>query len=189
MATMMKNTGFILANEIDKIRFKRLEYNIEKQNVKNVKVTNQDGRNIHKIIENGFKFDKVLVDVPCSGEGRFDINDKKSYSNWSLKMVEELSKLQKELLNEAIDICKTGGEIVYSTCTLNNEENEKIVDYAIKNKNIELENIDIDTEIKIAKVNGITKNVDKSIEKAIKILPSKFTEGFFIAKLKKVGEK
>ena len=105
-----------------------------------------------------------------------------SYKTWSAKTVQELSKLQKKLLKSAYTALKTGGTLVYSTCTLNKEENEKVLDWAIKELGLKLVNIDLEIKDAIPAVND---EMDKSINKAIRILPSKNMEGFFVAKLKK----
>ena len=128
------------------------------------------------------QFDKVLIDTPCSGEGRFLLSDSKSYSSWSEKLVRELINLQKKLLESAVKATKQGGIIVYSTCTLNLEENERIIDWAIKNLNVEV--LDIDLKIKKS-IKGNSKGLDKSIEKTIKIFPNEKMEGFYVAKLRK----
>lgn len=177
MAAMMNNKGSILANEIDKIRYERLRYNLNMQNVIIAETINKDGVLIGDLFKE--EFDKVLLDAPCSGEGRFKIDDKDTYSKWSLKMKKELSKLQKELLESATKACKKGGKIVYSTCTLNKSEDEEIVDYAIKELGLELEEIDL--KIKNT-IHGNTKGLDKSIDKTIKIIPNKNTEGFYVAR-------
>ncbi len=179
MAAIMKNEGYILANEIDKIRCDRLKYNIEMQGVKIVEISNSDGRNIG----NEEKFDKVLLDTPCSGEGRFLLENEKSYSNWSEKLVNDLSKLQKELLASAYRSLKKGGLLVYSTCTLNSKENEKNIDWAIKKLNMQV--LDIDMKFKEAH-KACNKGLSKDVEKAIKIFPSKRMEGFFVCLLKKL---
>lgn len=93
-----------------------------------------------EIIKN---FDKILVDAPCSGEGRFIVSNKKTYEHWSLKMQKELVEIQKKLLYNAINLCKINGTILYSTCALSLEENEKVIDWAINNFNIEIEKINI----------------------------------------------
>lgn len=178
MAASMNNEGYILANEIDKIRCEKLKYNIDMQGVKIAEVSNFDGRNI-KYEE---RFDKVLLDTPCSGEGRFLLENEKTYSNWSEKMVKELSLLQRELLTSGYNALKKGGLLVYSTCTLNNIENEKNIDWAIKKLNMQV--LDIDIKIKDAQ-KASNKGLSKDIEKAIKILPSKRMEGFFVCLLKK----
>lgn len=180
IATLMNNKGYILANELDKIRFERLIYNIEKQGAKIIEVINERGEKIGDKYPEAF--DKILLDTPCSGEGRFIINSVATYRDWSPKKVKELSKLQKKLFASAYKALKPNGIIVYSTCTLNQEENEFILDWALKNFDIKL--MDIELEIKDAQF-GFNDNLEKSINKAIRILPSKETEGFFVAKLKK----
>lgn len=180
MACMMNNNGYILANEIDKIRYERLKYNINLQCAKIVETSNEDGRFIGDNMPKNF--DKVLLDVPCSGEGRFLINKPNTYNNWSEKQVLELANLQKELFTSGYNALKTGGTMVYSTCTLNKKENENIIDWAIKKYNIEI----LDTNFKIKEtIKPNCKGLDKNIEKAIKILPSKNMEGFFVCLIKK----
>ena len=177
MAAMMENKGYILANELDSLRCERLKYNVEKQGANIIEVNNGRGEVIGKKYEN--YFDKVLLDSPCSGEGRFLANDAKTYRSWSERTVKELAKLQKKLFRSAYQALKLGGELVYSTCTLNIEENEEILEWAISELDgLKLESINL--EMKNV-VKGMNEN--KEIEKAIKILPSKDTEGFFVAKL------
>lgn len=187
MAAMMNNKGYILANELDGLRCERLKYNVEKQGAKIAEVNNGRGESIGKQYEN--YFDKVLLDAPCSGEGRFLATDARTYRNWSEKTVKELAKLQKKLLKSAYLALKPGGEMVYSTCTLNREENEEILEWACNELDIEI----IDIEAKIAKDASASKNILPAvsdiakINKALKILPSKETEGFFVARLRKMS--
>ena len=178
MAAMMNNNGYILANELDTLRCERLKFNIEKQGAEIIEVNNGRGEVIGKKYEE--YFDKVLLDAPCSGEGRFLANDPKTYRSWSEKTVKELSKLQKKLLKSAYQAVKQNGVIVYSTCTLNKEENENIIEWAINELNLKA--LDIDLKIKNSTE---IESENRKLQKAIRILPSKETEGFFIAKLKK----
>ena len=140
MATMMNNEGYILANEIDKFRCEKLKYNVEKQGASIVHIINKDGT---QLFNNVKSFDKILVDAPCSGEGRFIVSNKKTYEHWSLKMQKELVEIQKKLISNAINLCKINGTILYSTCALSLAENEKVIDWAINNFNIEIEKINI----------------------------------------------
>ncbi len=112
MAGMMNNKGYILANELDAIRCERLKYNVEMQGAKIIEVINRRGESIGK--EYKEYFDKVLLDAPCSGEGRFLGNNVQTYRNWSKKTVLQLSKLQKKLFKSAYDSLKKGGIMVYS---------------------------------------------------------------------------
>ena len=140
MAAMMNNEGYILANEIDKFRCEKLKYNVEKQGASIVHIINKDGTQLNNSAKS---FDKILVDAPCSGEGRFIVSNKKTYEHWSLKMQKELVEIQKKLLYNAINLCKINGTILYSTCALSLAENEKVIDWAINNFNIEIEKINI----------------------------------------------
>ena len=181
LSSMMNNNGYILANELDKIRYERLKFNVISQGSKITEVINERGEKI------GTKypemFDKVLLDTPCSGEGRFTINNVQTYRDWSIKKVKELSKLQKKLFKSAYDALKPNGIMVYSTCTLNKEENEYILEWASENLDIKI--LDTGIEIKNA-MQGFNNDLNnKNINKSIRILPSKEMEGFFVAKIMK----
>ena len=238
MAAMMNNEGYILANEIDKFRCEKLEYNVEKQGASIVHIINKDGTQLNNSAKS---FDKILVDAPCSGEGRFIVSNKKTYEHWSLKMQKELVEIQKKLLSNAINLCKINGTILYSTCALSLAENEKVIDWAINNFNIEIEKININicieknTRVKLNDLSqtskletnltnksetnltskletnltnksetnlneekefvsynswvtkGNKKGLSDEIKKTIKILPNKLLEGFYVAKIKKLG--
>lgn len=172
LAAIMENKGKILANELDKIRFERLKYNIDSQGATIVETINKRGEVLGTIYDG--QFDKVLLDTPCSGEGRFIATSAATYRNWTEKTVKDLVKLQKKLIQSAAKALKQGGELVYSTCTINKHENEEIVEYAINELGLKLINIDLEI-----------KDAIRIKEKAIKILPSKTMEGFFIAKFVK----
>lgn len=181
MASIMNGKGYILANELDKLRCERLKYNVEMQGADIVEVVNGRGEKIGENYKE--QFDKVLLDAPCSGEGRFTIYNIQSYKQWSMKTVNELVKTQKNLFKSAYEALKPGGTLVYSTCTLNELENEQIIDWALNNFNIKQERIDLD--IKQA-VPAFSNGFDKNVGKAIRILPSKDMEGFFVAKFTKI---
>lgn len=181
ISALMENKGYILANELDSIRCERLRYNIEMQGANIVKVINKRGEKVGE--EHKEEFDKVLLDAPCSGEGRFLGNSPKTYRTWSKKTVNELAKLQKKLLKSAYEALKPGGVLVYSTCTLNKKENEEVLEWALEN--LELKLLDINLDLR-EKLQGFNDGVNKEISKAIRILPSKNMEGFFIAKFKKI---
>lgn len=181
MASIMNGKGYILANELDKLRCERLKYNVEMQGADIVEVVNGRGEKIGENYKE--QFDKVLLDAPCSGEGRFTIYNVQSYKQWSMKTVNELVKTQKKLFKSAYEALKPGGTLVYSTCTLNKLENEQIIDWALNNFNIKQERIELD--IKQA-VPAFSNGFDKNVGKAIRILPSKDMEGFFVAKFTKI---
>ena len=144
ISAMMNNTGHIIANELDKIRCERLKFNLNNQGATNVEVINGYGEKLgEKYPKN---FDRVLLDTPCSGEGRFIAEIAGTYRNWSMKTVKELSKLQRKLIKSGYNALKPSGIMVYSTCTLNLEENENILKWALENLSLKM--MDIDLNIK-----------------------------------------
>jgi NOL1/NOP2/sun family putative RNA methylase len=181
IAALMNNEGYILANEIDKIRSERLTYNIKKLGVTIADVKVGKGEKIGDIYPEFF--DKVLLDAPCSGEGRFIIYDAKTYKYWSKKEIQRLANTQKKLFESGYKSLKKGGTMVYSTCTLNLKENEEIIDWAINNLKIQILPLNVNMSGILPAYNINNKN---NIINAIRILPSKDMEGFFICKIRKL---
>lgn len=188
MADLMNNKWNIIANEINQKRAERLQKNIKKQGVRNVTYTSFDATKISKEFKEE-TFDKILIDAPCSWEGRFNLNKGESYSHWSENFVKKLYNVQKYMIKESVPLLKNGGEIVYSTCTLSPEENEAIVHLVLSNfKNLEISEIEmkipdsIDWNYKYGE-----KVFRKDVLKAKKLIPSEKNEWFFVAKFKKVA--
>src|SRR3989338_5134050 len=189
MASEMKNTGTIIANDINIKRIQILASNLERCGVTNTIITRDDGIIFcEKLKEQGLKFDKILLDAPCSGEGTMR-SSPKTCLMWNQNKIKSLSKLQKKLFQKAFEILKEGGEIVYSTCTHAPEENEEVVDFALK---------EFKDKIKIEKINlpvkcreGITRwnneEYDERVKFCARIYPQdNNSEGFFVAKFKKI---
>ena len=126
MAMMMENSGTIIANDNSRIREYKLAANLTMQGVTNTSIRFGAGQILWQDYPE--KFDKALVDAPCSMEGTFTTADPKSYDYWSTNKIKELVERQKWLLRSAISATKPGGTIIYSTCTLSPEENEDIID-------------------------------------------------------------
>jgi NOL1/NOP2/sun family putative RNA methylase len=185
IAALMQNQGLIVANDISRVRIFKMKSIIQSQGVSNVKVTSMPGQVFWRKYPN--YFDKTLVDVPCSMEGRFLCSDSKSFGDWSIRKVKKLSEEQKYLLWSAISTTKPGGIIVYSTCTLSPEENEEVIDWVLKKeKGIEIEKIDLDVAGKIEPmVDWNDKKYDPQVRSCLRILPTKLMEGFFVAKIRK----
>ncbi len=168
IAAMGNNKVWITACEKNKIRCEKLKYNIEKQGVKCVNIMTQDARNLNDL----FSFDKILLDAPCSGSGTESI---KKCENIKEKL-NNLVKTQEQLLKKALKLLKQGNDIVYSTCSIIEEENENIVGKILE------QNI---AEIVPIKDIGTIETLPSKIEGTQCIKPSEFFEGFFIAKLRK----
>ncbi len=188
MAAMMENTGEIIANDSSRIRNFRLKANLAVQGVTNTTIVMMPGEFLWK--QSPQYFDKTLVDVPCSMEGRFYTEDPKSYADWSPKKVKELSQKQKFLIRSAVSATKVGGTIVYSTCTLSPEENEEVVDWILEKEQgcLEVEKVSIPSLTDA--MPGLTsfgkRNYNPDLVKTLRVSPSETMEGFYVAKLKKV---
>jgi len=189
LASKMENTGTIIANEVSLGRIKILASNLERCGVINTIITKKDGAALCRILKKeGFSFDKILVDAPCSGEGTLR-SSPKTYSMWNINTIKNLPKIQRSLVMSAFELLKVGGEIVYSTCTHAPEENEGVVDSVLNylNERIKIESI----SLPIKSRSGIKKWEDKEYLEEVKyscrIYPQDAdTEGFFIAKFRRV---
>jgi len=183
MAAMMNNKGLIVANDIKMKRLVALRFNLQKYGVINTIVTNMDGRQFQNL---NIKFDKVLLDAPCSNSGMFFKNPT-LFKYWNQSRINEMSRLQKQLLQSASKCLTDDGIIVYSTCSLEPEENEEVIDYAVNCLNLNVEKVNI----KGLKYHKGLKSFEKKeysseVKKCLRIMPNdNFTEGFFVCKLKK----
>ena len=188
ISALMKNTGCIFANDANKARTKSLIANIHRLNCSNTIVCNYDAREFPKVIGG---FDRILLDAPCSGTGVIG-KDQSVKTSRTPKDFIEIPHLQKQLLLSAIDsvdhTSTNGGIIVYSTCSVMVEENEAIIDYALRKRpNVKL----IDTGLTIGK-DGFTsfrgKKFDPSVKLSKRYYPHVYNvDGFFVAKFKKLG--
>ena len=174
MASLSQNKALITACEKNKIRAERLKYNIEKQGANKVNVLIEDARNL----DSYFSFDKILLDAPCSGSGTININNEKLGNIFTEELINRSVKTQYELLKKAIRILKSGHEMVYSTCSILEEENENNIEKILKNNNIEIVPID-ENLFKEANL------LPTKIKGTIIVAPNELYEGFFIAKLRK----
>ena len=176
LADLMENTGAIVALDVDKWRLNALSNHLERCHVSNTVVYLLDARQASTL---NVKFDRVLVDAPCSGNFAAD---KDWFKNRTLKDVERNAGLQREILTKAVECLSDDGEIVYSTCSLEPEEDELNMDWAIKNLNLQIEEIYCHGEKGLTNIFG--KQLDPSIKHCRRLWPGE-TQGFFVCKLKK----
>ena len=175
-AEEMKNSGEVIAIDIHQHKIKLIDTNMKKLGINIVKAIVMDARNVNK---QGRKFDKILVDVPCSGYGVIRKKPEILYSK-NIENVEELAKLQLEILNSAADILKDGGELIYSTCTITDEENTNNIEkFLEERKEFKVEKLRIPESVlgDYDKLGGFCINYKEEI-----------MDNFYIIKLKK-GEK
>lgn len=175
LAALTNNKAMITAIEKNKIRSEKLKYNLALQGTKKVSVLNLDASNL----DSYFMFDKILLDAPCSGSGTL-IKDEINPKYFNEDLVNHSSIMQKKLLEEAIKHLKVNGTLIYSTCSILKSENEEVINYLLnKYPNIKLVKLDI---------NGISSIplLPSTINEVLTIMPTKYYEGFFIAKLTKI---
>ncbi|HLP79117.1 MAG TPA: RsmB/NOP family class I SAM-dependent RNA methyltransferase [Acidobacteriota bacterium] len=172
IASMMNNKGMIVAVDNHTMRVQKLVNNLERCGVTNVIAVRKDAQ---YVMDLNMEFDRVLLDAPCSGN--FAI-DKDWFEKRTKSGVQENARLQKDLLQAAIDVTKIGGIIIYSTCSLETEENENIVEPALDSGQVEL--VDCDLPFSFP---GLTERT----KKCNRFWPAQSnTQGFFIAKLRKI---
>ena len=174
MAAIAENKAHITACEMNPIRAERLKYNIEKQGASCVYCMVKDSRNI----DDFFSFDQILLDAPCSGSGTLNINDNNLNKHFTERLIQKSIKAQKTLLKKAINILKPGCEMVYSTCSILNCENEDIIIDVLRYGKVEVVPIE----------NDFIKDLPllpSKIPGTIVVSPNELFEGFFVAKLKK----
>ncbi|MHB9336957.1 16S rRNA (cytosine(967)-C(5))-methyltransferase RsmB [Fusobacterium polymorphum] len=172
----MKNSGEVIAIDIHQHKIKLIDTNMKKLGIDIVKAIVMDARNVNK---QGRKFDKILVDVPCSGYGVIRKKPEILYSK-NRENIKELAKLQLEILNSAADILKDGGELIYSTCTITDKENtNNIKKFLEERKEFKVEKLYIPENVSgdYDNLGGFCINYKEEI-----------MDNFYIIKLKK-GEK
>ena len=173
IAALTNNKAHITACEMNNIRIEKLKYNVQKQGATNVSILKEDSRRLNDY----FAFDKILLDAPCSGSGTIELENEKTYNGFTEKLLEKTTQSQLTLLKKALKILKPGHEMVYSTCSILQEENEDIISKAIKGAKVEVVPIEIQGDI---------PKLPCKIEGALCVAPTKYYEGFFVVKLKKI---
>jgi NOL1/NOP2/sun family putative RNA methylase len=182
MGIMMQNKGLVIANDTEGARLQSLGINTQRSCLTNILITLMSGKRFYQ-----FQFDKILLDAPCSGTGtiRKSLGTTKS---WSPALVSKLARTQKELIKRAFENLKEGGEMVYSTCSLEPEENEAVVDYLLKTfPNADIVKVKL-PGLKVApavlEFEGV--KYDPRIKHVIRLWPQdNDTEGFFVCKIRK----
>jgi NOL1/NOP2/sun family putative RNA methylase len=179
IAQKMNNKGIILALESERKRLRKMMFNLSRCGVINTVLWNMKGE---KIVNYDFKFEKVLLDAPCSCDGimQKDPFRKNTYTKESIKFC---SIRQSQLIESALNVIKPGGLLVYSTCSIAPEENEFIIDSILNKFDITIESIDYGGVNSLLKFGG--KVMDKSIKFTKRFYPHIHnTAGFFIAKIR-----
>ncbi len=186
MAAMMRNEGEIVAVEAIRGRYYKLRSVVTQAGAGNVSLKLTDARRFHS----HQLFDRILVDAPCSSEGRFKVREPKTFAYWSPRKIREMARKQKGLLLSASRLLKPGGTLVYSTCTFAPEENEAVIDWLLrKTENVlRVEKLTMDgiaTYPAVMTWEG--KVFNDQVRNTLRVLPGGLMEGFFVAKLRSIG--
>ncbi|CAG9535040.1 unnamed protein product [Cercopithifilaria johnstoni] len=188
IAALMKNTGILYANDVNMRRCCAVIGNLHRLGVNNAVVSNLDGREFAKIMPQGF--DRVLLDAPCSGTGVI-WKDGSVKTRRESQDVQRCHTLQRELILAALDSInansKTGGYLVYSTCSVLVEENEAVVDYALKKRDCKLVPMGLNIGVE-----GFTKFREYRFHPSLSLTRRYYPhihniDGFFVAKFKKLS--
>jgi NOL1/NOP2/sun family putative RNA methylase len=183
IAALMENGGGLVANEVDAHRTRVLRFNLSRMGVLNAAVTTLD---MSRLPDTGSIFNKVLLDSPCSCEGRIG-EDPEALALWKPSRVQKCSRLQVKLIDNCFSLLAPGGALVYSTCTMSPEENEGVVDHLLKTR----EDADVDVIVApyrhaggIIEWQGTT--FDDRVARCLRLYPHHHgTQGFFVARVLK----
>lgn len=182
IAQYMENEGIIVANDVKGLRLAPLGINVQRMGVSNCVLTLMKGEGIQ-----GVEFDKVLLDAPCSGTGTIR-KSIKTIAIWNPEMIKRLASVQRRLITKAFELVAPGGRLVYSTCSVEPEEDEAVVDFLLQTQpfaRIEEINLPIVHTPAITEFEG--KIYNSEVKKCLRLWPQdNDTEGFFVASIKKV---
>lgn len=186
MAAMMENTGTISAVEAIRSRFFKLQANLKLHGATNVATYLKDGRTVgHKTPE---RFDRVLLDAPCSSEARFRSGDAATTAYWSLRKIKEASRKQIGLIRSALHALRPGGILLYCTCSFAPEENEAVVHTLLETFNGKVEVLPLELPVENV-MPGLTswgkRSYDKSLSRAVRVLPTSEMDAFFLCRIYK----
>lgn len=181
IAQYMQNQGLLVANDIKPERMQALSINVQRMGVTHCLTTMMQGYRFQ-----GFQFDRVLCDAPCSGTGTI----RKSFKTlriWNPNMVKRLAAIQKQLIGVAYENLKPGGILVYSTCTLEPEEDEGVVSSLLARyptAEVLPITLHLQRSASVLSFNGV--DFHPSVKDCLRIYPQdNDTEGFFVAKVRK----
>jgi len=185
IARLMHGEGELVANDVHRVRFYKLKAIVEAQGFGNVRLRLGRGEFLWKQMPEAC--DRVLLDAPCSSEGRLSLLEPESLRFWKLSKIKEMAQKQRGLILSAFGALKPGGLLVYSTCTLAPEENEVLLSWALRKFGEAAEVVP--SAVPWPSLPGLGewegKPLHPSLVLARRILPDEKLESFFICSIRK----
>ena len=173
IAALTGNQAMITACEMNRARAERLRFNVQRQGATRVTVMNVDSRNLDDL----FSFDRILLDAPCSGSGTVQLGDPRSKGQFTPAFLDKTARMQETLLLKALRLLRPGCEMIYSTCSVLERENEEIVRRAMKRTGAQLVPLEAPDTV---------PRLPVTLPGTLCVCPDALYEGFFVAKLRRV---
>ncbi|MBX3427255.1 MAG: RsmB/NOP family class I SAM-dependent RNA methyltransferase [Pirellulales bacterium] len=187
LAALMQGVGRLAAVESVRGRFFTLRENLARAGAEFVDTYCADGRTIGR--KTPERFDRVLLDAPCSSEARFQCRDPTSWQYWGPRKIAENSRKQKALLRSALEAVKVGGVVLYCTCALAPEENELVVAHTLRRLAgaVELAPLAVPVDhVQPGLAAWHGKSFPAELARCVRVLPTGDCDAFFLAKLVKL---
>lgn len=175
MAALSGGAALITACEKNAIRADRLQFNLDRQGTRRVTVMRQDARQLNDL----FTFDKVLLDAPCTGSGTLQLLEGEAQRRMDAPWVQKTVSTQTALLNKALHLLRSGGEMVYATCSIMEQENEGVLRAVLPRFHAEI------VPVENALLDAIP-HLPVTMEGTLCVCPTAAYEGFFVAKIRKL---
>ncbi len=173
----------VTACEVSKPRAEKLEHNLAKLGAKNVQVMRTDASKL----DDWFSFDQILLNAPCTGSGTVHVQDDHAARYLTPALASGVERSQRALIDKALRVLKPGGELVYSTCSVLARENEDAVSWALsRHKDCELVGAGLPAGA-LGSEEFSVPTLPCGLDGALTVCPSDLFEGFFLAKIRKLG--
>ena len=185
IASVVGGEAELWLNDAIKSRLVRLREVVKTFRVEPARITSFPGQYVDKFVDR--RFDRILLDAQCTGEGRVDLRRPNALQFWSTKRINEYSRLQQRMLMASFKLLEPGGVLVYSTCTIAPEENEAPVSHLLEHRpEARLEPIGVEVpEARPALRSWSERRFHPEIEQAVRVEPTEFMESFFVARIRK----
>jgi tRNA (cytosine49-C5)-methyltransferase len=185
IASIVGGKAELWLNDALKNRLVRLREVVETFRIEPHRITSFPGQYVDKFVDR--RFDRILLDAQCTGEGRVDLRRPNALQFWSTKRINEYSRLQQRMLVSSFKLLEPGGVLVYSTCTIAPEENEAPVSHLLEHRpDARLEPVEVAVpELRPALRSWGERRFHPEIEKAVRIQPTELMEPFFVARIRR----